>query len=111
MEPRICRVWTQQEFDFQVSFHLRYIARLEARYENGHLLWETRVREDFEIVMMLFDQMTENLAFIDGSEVNEVVRSQRRKLTLELNIQHNMFLTRVQDYFHAQQMQNKIQQW
>ena len=84
--------------NFQLAFHSRLIALC------GYDLWETRARDNHAVVMQMFDQMSKNIEFFAGSEVNEELRSSRRELVVLLNIQNEEFITRVQNNFHSQQV-------
>ena len=84
--------------NFQLAFHSRLIALC------GYDLWETRARDNHAVVMQMFDQMSKNIEFFDGLEVNEELRSSRRELVVLLNIQNEEFITRVQNNYRLQQV-------
>ena len=91
------RLWNSAEWNYQIEFHTLYV-----RTFDSHEDWAAEMDRCFEITMILFDRMTNQLehsytAFDDFPTSVEEAKAERRELTVQLQIQLIHLKTVIQD--------------
>ena len=96
------QLWTSAEWNYMVEFHTIYVRKFDSHHD-----WAAEMDRRFEVTMILFDRMTNQLdCTFAAYGMDEEAKTERRELTVKLRIQ----LIRLETVIQERQMEWELEQ-